>query len=65
MPRCNCENLDCPDHRAAGCQRQGIPSKRLLYVGAVCWECWHTCDPKYRVNIADYAAVVVTQKPHT
>lgn len=50
MPRCSCENLDCPDHRAAECQRPSIPSKRLLYVGAVCWECWHTCDPKYRIN---------------
>lgn len=46
--RCNCENTDCRDHRAAECKRPAISSKRLLYVGAVCWECWHSIEPKYR-----------------
>lgn len=54
MARCNCENLDCrhsmPSHEPAGCEKPSIPTKRVMYIGAVCWNCFYTYDPKYRIN---------------
>lgn len=51
--RCNCESQGphcARNHKPGACKRSANEGKRLQYVGAVCWECWHASPAQYRIN---------------
>lgn len=45
---CYCENNACT-HPAGRCKRAVDPSMRLMYIGAVCPECYLKCAPQWRL----------------
>ena len=45
--RCNCENLKCP-HGEKACRNEA-GKKKVMYVGAVCDDCYKNMPPKYRL----------------
>lgn len=57
MTACNCENANCPhgggDPSGAKwkpCPNQGEPQYRVMYIGAVCKECYDRMDPQYQLS---------------
>lgn len=44
---CNCENLKCP-HGKRPCRNEA-GEKKVMYVGAVCNDCYKNMPPEYRL----------------
>lgn len=54
--RCNCENINCP-HGEKSCPNDA-GKKRVMYLGAVCDECYENMLPEYRLPKKTYTVVV-------
>jgi hypothetical protein len=49
---CNCEQKECEGrriHGAGACPNQADPTKRVMYVGALCSDCYERMPRQYRL----------------
>lgn len=57
--KCNCENSTCPHHSFdmidtyksfKACDRESQENFKIMYIGAVCRDCYYNYDREYRID---------------